>query len=343
MPLSIQTVDSLAGLRVLEPEWRDLWHRDPAATPFHGPDWLVPWTQYLWGGGRLRVLAVRDGSALIAVAPFFLWGYGRHPEIIRVSFLGSGITDHLGITADPARDVEAAQAILDYFGNIPDAWHVCDLQELRPGCPLLRADLPRGLAAQDSPCGVCPVIALPKSWDDLAAGLDAKFRRNLHVAGNRLRHDQAEFTRVAPHEVEDAVRELIRLHEARWQQRREIGMLATAALHKFHLEAAARLARLGAVRLYTLKVAGETIAVQYNLRRDSRVYAYLSGFDPAHQRNSPGAALLAHSIRCAIEEGATHFDFLRNREEFKYQWGARDRVNRKLIVSHSAAYARDVA
>jgi len=343
MSIKTETLDSLEKLRALEPEWRDLWQRDPAATPFDGPDWLIPWTDHLWGGGRLHVLTVRNGGALIAVAPIFFWGYGGRPEIIRASFLGSGITDHLGITADPARDVEAARAILDHLVSVAGEWHVCDLQELRPTSPLLRADLPRGLAAQDSPCGVCPVLSLPKSWDELVAGLDAKFRRNLRVAESRLRHDNAEFVCVPPQQVEDAVRELIRLHEARWQQRRESGMLATTALHRFHLAAAARLARLGAVRLYTLKAEGETIAVQYNLRRDTRVYAYLSGFDPAHQRNSPGAALLAHSIRCAIEEGATHFDFLRNREEFKYQWGARDRVNRKLIVSHSAAYARDVA
>src|SRR5581483_10540819 len=123
MALSIQTIDSLPGLRALEPEWRRLWYRDPAATPFHSPDWLVPWTQYLWGGGRLRVLAVRDRNELIAVAPFFLWGYGRHPEIVRVSFLGTGITDHLGITVDPRHDVEAARAILDHLANLPDEWH----------------------------------------------------------------------------------------------------------------------------------------------------------------------------------------------------------------------------
>ena len=42
MPLSIQTVDSLAGLRAFEPEWRDLWHRDPAATPFHVQSTFAP-------------------------------------------------------------------------------------------------------------------------------------------------------------------------------------------------------------------------------------------------------------------------------------------------------------
>jgi CelD/BcsL family acetyltransferase involved in cellulose biosynthesis len=73
------------------------------------------------------------------------------------------------------------------------------------------------------------------------------------------------------------------------------------------------------------------------------VYYYLSGFDPAHARYSPGAALVAFAIRSAIEERATQFDFLRKREEFKYQWGARDRVSRRLLLSPSTAYARDVA
>src|SRR5205085_509509 len=133
------------------------------------------------------------------------------------------------------------------------------------------------------------------------------------------------------------------LHAARWRERREPGMFATDALQQFHLDAADRLARQDLLRLYALRSGGEIVAVQYNLRRDGRVYYYLSGFDPAYARDSPGAALLAFAIRSAIEEGATTFDFLRNREEFKYQWGARDRVNRRLLLSHSIVYARDVA
>ena len=97
-----------------------------------------------------------------------------------------------------------------------------------------------------------------------------------------------------------------------------------------------RLAARGLVRLYTLRLNGETIAVQYNLRRDRRVYYYLSGFDPAHARSSPAPRCLLFRFASAIEEGATQFDFLRKREEFKYHWGARDAVNRRLLVTHSA-------
>jgi CelD/BcsL family acetyltransferase involved in cellulose biosynthesis len=343
MALRIESLDTLDALRRIEPEWRAVWRRDPAATPFQSPAWLIPWTQWLWGGGRLSVLAVRDGAALVAVAPFFLWGYGRQPEIIRVSLLGAGISDHLGIVAAPEHELAAARAILDHLAAIADEWHVCDFQDLRPGCPLLRVEMPGGFAAQDGPSGVCPVLALPRSVDELQERLDAKFRRNLRVAEKRLAAEGATFAPVPSDGVRDAIEELIRLHEARWQERRESGMLCTPALCSFHLDAAPRLAREGLVRVYQLRIGGAVAAVQYNLCRDRRVYAYLSGFDPAHQRSSPGAALLAFSIRCAIEEGAEQFDFLRNGEGFKYQWGARDRVSRKLIVSHSAACAQEVA
>src|SRR3954454_7806777 len=103
--LNVESIDSLQVLEALEPEWRELWQRDAAATPFEGPDWLLPWTRHLWGGGRLRILGVRDGRELVALAPLFFWGYGGCPEVIRVSFLGAGITDHLGMLAAPGYEV----------------------------------------------------------------------------------------------------------------------------------------------------------------------------------------------------------------------------------------------
>jgi CelD/BcsL family acetyltransferase involved in cellulose biosynthesis len=343
MALSIQSIESLDALAALEPEWQALWRSDPAATPFHSPDWLLPWTRHLWGGGKLCILAVRDGARLVALAPFFFWGYGRLPEIVRVSFLGVGISDRLGMLAAPESELDAARAVWDYLVRIGDQWHVCDLEELRPGSALLRAELPDGLVAHDSPCGVCPVLPLPATVEQLYAALDPKFRRNLHQSAARLARDGAVFATVPPDECADAIRDLCRLHAARWQERQEPGVLASEALHRFHLDAAPRLAAHDLARVYVLRLNGETVAVQYNLRRDRRVYAYLSGFDPAHARSSPGAALLAHSIGSAIQEGATEFDFLRKREDFKYHWGARDRVNRKLLILHSAASARGVA
>ncbi len=82
-----------------------------------------------------------------------------------------------------------------------------------------------------------------------------------------------------------------------------------------------------------MRVNGEIIAVQYNLLAGSRLYLYLSGFDPKWSRMSPGALLVRESIRAAMAEGAREADFLRNPEDFKYLWGARDSINYRIRIT----------
>jgi CelD/BcsL family acetyltransferase involved in cellulose biosynthesis len=319
--VTLEVLSAPEDLGRMEGEWRDLWRRDPHATPFQSPDWLLPWTARLWGGGKLRVLALRDPAGLRALAPFFLWGFGGKPERICLSFLGSGISDYLGMTADPELTGEAAATVLGWIAHCCPEWQVCDLEELREGDPLLRAAAAAGFAV--APCSVCPVAPLDAGFRD---SLDARFRRNLRTAKKRLAEaGEVEFVRAAGAGVAEMLDELFRLHALRWEARDEAGMLATAALQAFHREVAVRFERAGLLRLFGLRVNGESIAVQYNFTAKGRVFLYLSGFDPGWNRVSPGAVLLAHSIGDAVAEGARECDFLRKPEAFKYLWGARDR------------------
>ncbi len=95
--------------------------------------------------------------------------------------------------------------------------------------------------------------------------------------------------------------------------------------------------------MYGLAAGAQIIAVQYNLAAKGRVFAYQSGFDPAWARTSPGAVLLAHSIREAVSEGAKEFDFLRHPEEFKYAWGAANRPNYRILLRSSFRVAGETA
>jgi CelD/BcsL family acetyltransferase involved in cellulose biosynthesis len=343
VPLDIHILETPNALEALAHEWRHLWEQDPAASPFEGPDWLLPWTRHLWGGGRLRVLEIRAGGDLVAVAPLFLWGYGRDPQTVSVSLLGAGISDYLGMTAAPEFAAEAAGHVYEWLAETADEWHVCDLQELRPGSPLLRVQPPPDLKVTDCPSSICPVVALPGDYETLCGRLDAHFRRNLRTAEHRLASAGSfEIVHGACH-ADELIEALFRLHEARWQERGESGVLAADALRRFHQEAVHRLAQSGTLRLLGLRLNGEIIAVQYNLYAKGCCYYYLSGFDPRHARYSPGALLIAYTVRLAFEEGARELDFLRQAEPFKYQWGAHDRTNRRLMVTRGAAHRRNVA
>jgi CelD/BcsL family acetyltransferase involved in cellulose biosynthesis len=333
--LDLEVLESTQALADIDPAWRELWCRDPAATPFHSPDWLLPWTRHLWGGGRMRTLALFMDSRLVALAPLFFWGYNRQPESICISFLGSGITDYLGMIAEPEFATTAARSVFDWLAKQRRDWDVCDLQELRGGSPLLMCEAPGDLRPEIEECSACPVAAAPVSMEELEARLPGAFRHNLHTAENRL-HKEGDFAfvRDAPDELIPA---LFRLHETRWREREEAGMFGTDSLRAFHCESIRALMRSGVARLHGLRVAGQIVAVQYNLLARAVCYLYLSGFDPRFAKFSPGMLLLRESIRCAIEEGARELDFLRHREQFKYRWGAADRVNYTLRITPASA------
>jgi CelD/BcsL family acetyltransferase involved in cellulose biosynthesis len=342
--LDLEVLCSVAEVEAFEPEWRTLWQRSPDATPFHSPEWLLAWLRHLWGGGRLRFMVVRRDGHAVAVAPLFFWGYGQRPEVIRVSLAGSGISDYLGMVSDPSAASAAATAVWEVLASLRPEWHTCDLQELAPASPLLHVPTPDWFDVDDTPCGTCPVLALPARYEELVDRLPGKFRTDLRRACNRLRASGTiEFRRAGEHDLGEHLESLFRLHSARWEARQQHGVLSSDQLQAFHREAASRLLAGGMLRLYSLYLNGCAIAVQYNFAARGRVYAYQAGFEPEFAKLSPGTVLLAHSIEQAIIEGAHEFDFLRKGESFKYCWGAQDRVNRRLLLTHAAPGRREVA
>src|SRR3954469_3482533 len=104
--IGVELIDSITKLLDLRDEWSELWDSDPTATVFQHPDWLLPWTRHLWRGGKLRVVTMRHGSRLVGVAPLFVWGDGR------VAWLGSGLSDYLGMTTAPEFADEVARSVM---------------------------------------------------------------------------------------------------------------------------------------------------------------------------------------------------------------------------------------
>ena len=65
------------------------------------------------------------------------------------------------------------------------------------------------------------------------------------------------------------------------------------------------------------------------------LFVLFGRFEPTLARLSLGTVLTARAIRHAIEaDGAAEFDFLRGNEPYKYKWGALDRYNRRVSITH---------
>jgi CelD/BcsL family acetyltransferase involved in cellulose biosynthesis len=319
----IEHIDSEDGVAALVPEWAALWRRIPDATPFQSPLWLLAWWRQ-FGTGARRIVTARVDDSLVGVLPLYEL---RDPDCVKLLPIGISVSDYLDMLVDPAhRDV--ADALLVAITDIP-GWRECHLPDLPPDAALAGgAAAPEGLRETRQLGPPCPVLTLPSDPAGLTTAVPHKTLRDVRQAHARSKAaGPVAFEAADRVTVDTAIEDLFRLHETRWRERGEAGVLASPAVRDFHREAARGFCEAGMLRLYRLRIAGALAGVYYGFHCNGKAYAYLGGFAPDMPRLSPGAQLLYHAICAAIDEGAQEFHFLRGGETYKYAWGAVDRFN----------------
>jgi CelD/BcsL family acetyltransferase involved in cellulose biosynthesis len=299
-------ITSPDALAAFAPEWLALCRRTPGATPFQTPMWLLPWWRH-FGSNDLAVIATPE-----AIAPLYIV---REDDESLGMFLGTGNSDYLDVVGDAA-------AIVDEMAQLDcQMW---DLQQLRPSSTMLTAPLPAGWTDSVDDHDVCLVLPL----HEIPAS--THFRKKIRYYRRALaRLGDVRVEAAGAENLDEQLDALFALHAARWQQRGLPGVLADDVVQQFTRDAARRMLDAGALRMYATRVAGRIVAVFYGLALGDTVYYYLSGYDPALEKLSIGTLLVAHAIDEAVRDGAATFDFLRGAEEYKYAWGAKDRVNRR--------------
>ena len=319
-------------LAALVPEWWALWRRIPSALPFLSPAWLIPWWRH-FAPGRLFTLAARSEGRLAALAPAYI---ETGPLGRRVLPLGISLSDHLDILVDPHWFEAGLAGLSEAAISRRGEWDVFELENLLPDATALRLPIPEGCREEIHEQDSCPVLMVPAGRPELLPLLPLKKRRNVRLARNRcarrgsLRIECADAASAQQHLVQ-----LERLHGARWDWKAEPGVLASPAVRAFQREAVPQLASAGMLRLYTLSIGDTVVAAYYGLTHGERTYAYLTGFDPAFDSESPLTVLLAHAFQSALAEDCREIDMLRGREPYKYQWGAVDRRNVKRSIRHA--------
>jgi CelD/BcsL family acetyltransferase involved in cellulose biosynthesis len=302
-------------LITVERDWLELWRELPDATPFQSPMWLLPWWRH-FGSNDLNVIATRDGERLRALAPLYVI---REDGESLGMFLGTGISDYLDILGAVPPDLTKIDCQM---------W---DLQQMRTDSPMLRMPLPDGWSDNVEEQDRCVVLSIENAGEELQNLLSTHFRKKLRYYKRSLDCTYEDATAGNLDTLLDA---LFELHGARWQRRGMPGMLADDVIQQFHREVARAMLDAGALRMYAMRSQDRIAAVFYGFAHHETVSYYLSGYDPALDKHSPGTLIVAHAIEKAVRDGATTFDFLRGAEDYKYAWGAKDRVNyrRQILV-----------
>jgi len=319
-------------------EWGTLLAESASDTPFLTPSFQRTWWEVFGEKGRLYLVAVRalEGK-LVGLAPLYRVQREGGPDVLRL--VGAvEVADYLDIVASQGMEEAVYHAVLAHLvGNEAPPWQALELHNVPADSPSrqylsgVAARLRLSVAEQVKE--VCPLIALPPSWEEYLATLSRKERHETRRKIRRIgREAQVEWYSVlGGEELEQAIEDFIALHQASTVEK---DAFMDRRMQSFFRSLGQAFASRGWLRLEFLEVNGERVASLFNFDYGGRIMVYNSGYDPErYARFSPGIVLLAYSIREAISLGRENFDFLRGGEGYKYRLGGKDREIYQLTIT----------
>jgi CelD/BcsL family acetyltransferase involved in cellulose biosynthesis len=312
-------IDALPGLAAVgEARWSALLARTRLPSLFLTWPWQSEWSRAFAADRPQQVLAATDADgSLVGALPLYEDGPGRQ-RIVG----GVDISDYLDLVAVAGREEEVWRALLAHRAGRAEEWDLHGIRAASPTAAVVPALAPaHGLTAAVERQDRCPVLALPKTWDEYLGRLSGKDRHELRRKMRRLERElpgAAARVHREPAGWDEAMTRFLTLHrlskvgKARFMDER---------MERFFRAVTGVLAARGWARLWFLEHEGAPVAAFICLEYADSVGLYNSGFDPARAQLAPGIVLLAHVIRDAIERGVPTFDFLRGEEPYKYGFG----------------------
>jgi CelD/BcsL family acetyltransferase involved in cellulose biosynthesis len=314
-------------------DWSDLVRADPAGTIFHTPDFLkLYWEEFGEGPDHLLLaFGEEDSGTQVAAVAFELIG-----DTLR--FLGgTEVTDYMGPVGLP----EAREGFArELWGGVLDRddWQQADLRGLPQDSgwlsELREAAAGHGLAVVETEDqnGVAPFLELPPTWDEYLARIPSKLRHEIRRKAKKLEAETGPF-RVETATDETLLPLLDRFVELHRMSEGPKGVFMVPGMEIFFRRLGQAFCERGVFRLTFIRVRDELAAGTIGFSFEGTYSLYNSAFDRQWQQLAPGMVLVAEDIRQAIEEGCSVFDLLKGDYAYKYRFGARKRLVKRLAVS----------
>jgi tetratricopeptide (TPR) repeat protein len=166
---------------------------------------------------------------------------------------------------------------------------------------------------------LCPYTTLPKDWNCYLATLSTNTRQKIRRLLKLVDGGDYRITISTPESFAQDLKTLLGFWEIKWRPRK--GDL-TDSLVRSNSVMLTRSFQSGLVFLPTFWHGDQPVAALATLidERKRAFSFYITGRDESFDGPPPGVILHAYSIRHAIENGFSEYDFLRGNEPYKYSY-----------------------
>jgi hypothetical protein len=345
--LRTRIVQQADELYALGDAWDALLDRAEGKRVFLCHGWLASWWRVFGerNGRRLWIIVAEDDDGIQGIAPLYrqtrrLAGILQCREI---HFLGDYYvgSDFLDFIVGRGKEEKVLRAFYDALREDCgwDRLLLNDTEQIEGNTVRFRA-IVTGEGGQTCACQQfrCPYVDLPESWEAFKRLPDRVFKGIVAREHRRLsRRHVVDFRfNTSAEDVPGALEQLFILHTERWQLARREGSFGDERVREFFKVASAALATRGSLRLSTLSVDDDMVAIQYGLAFDGVHYLLQTGCGLQGRRLNAGNAMQYLICRELIEDPSMNrIEFLRGDERYKYQWGCEDRLTQRVCVSRT--------
>lgn len=304
--------------------WQSLVNKTDTQPFFSLPTYQKAWWE-CFNTGELAVISVNaPDDQLVGLAPFYREQLDTHSQW---RLLGAvDLSDYLDILVDSSQENEVFAALAHFLTAQTSGNDVIKLESIKATSPTLKifsAEMVKeGWTVDQKKQDVCPVITLPKAWDEYLNLLPVPQQRTFKRLQTSIGEDDEISYRVISDakEMSSAMPIFIALHKASEESKRAFW---TQARETFFQTVVTKLAEENVVKLYFLDVNGQPAATLLIFDYENEFLLYNSGFD-AYRFGylGVGNALILHTIKEAITLGRSRYDFMRGDETYKFQFGA---------------------
>jgi CelD/BcsL family acetyltransferase involved in cellulose biosynthesis len=322
--LRAELITDPGGLGPVGEEWDQLAVAN--AQPMASPVWLLAWWRHIAPTEALaRLIAVREGDALVGIAPFYV----QEREHGRVDYrlMGGGTLPRISPLAVPGREWEVAAAVgraLSGASPAPDvlAFEGAPLTStwpsaLRAGWPGRVRPLVRQYLSQGS-----PTISLhDSSFDAWLAGRSANFRGQMRRLRRQFAASGGSARMSSPQTLAADIGAFVRLHAGRWEGRGTSSILASEGrVPAMYEQAALSHLHSGRFRLWLLEIDGEPISAQLFAEAGGEVLYMNGGWDERFARLKPAMLTILHTVEDAFARGERRIDLAPGEQDYKLRF-----------------------
>jgi CelD/BcsL family acetyltransferase involved in cellulose biosynthesis len=332
--LEVELLEGFEGLDKIEGEWDDLWLSSRERWVFLHPIWARCWVSHYGEDVSPKLLCVRnERGELVGLAP--LCTSRGDPQVFKW-IGGEELSDTQDLVIRRGWEAMVLSSLNGILRKILGPRGRLDLHFVSEGSPILSEAndmLMEGWDVRIELEECAPFVDLPETWEEFLSSLKGHHRHELRRKMGKLeRSFPVRFREVATDDGwEEGLENFFRLHRA---SQVEKAQFMDKRREAFFREMGWAFRKKGILRLTELSVEnGPVLASAVSFVTGETWALYNSGFDPQYRQLSPGIVLVAKTIFAAIEEGLRRYDFLRGRELYKYDFGAKDRLLYKVSMA----------